>query len=216
MATIIKSGTGHSPRRAAFNFDDLAGQAEKYLDKVRQQAAEILRAAAQEAEQLRVRAQQEGYDAGMADAEQLMDQRVAAQLETLLPAMHKAIDDLHHVRHEFLREWERQTVHLAAEIAARIIRRELKQSPEITLSLVREALELAAGSPHIRLLLNPAEQKALGPQIDKLLAEFSRLGPSEVVGDEAVARGGCIIETAFGRIDQQWQSQLERIEAELS
>ena len=93
---------------------------------------------------------------------------------------------------------------------------EARQTPEITLTLLREALELAAGSTHLRIHLNPADHETLGPQAETLIAEFSSLGPAKLVADPQVTPGGCRVETRFGIIDQQFEAQLARIEEELT
>ncbi len=104
---------------------------------------------------------------------------------------------------------------MAGAIAARVIRHELRRQPEITLTLVREALELAAGSPGVRLRLNPDDHKALGAQVRALIDAMSALGDAEVTADAEISPGGCRVETRFGTIDQQFESQLQRIEEEL-
>ena len=104
---------------------------------------------------------------------------------------------------------------LAAGIAARVIRREVRAQPEITLALVREALELAAGSPTVRVHLNPKDYKLLGTQVRAMIDAMSALGGAEVVSDAAIEQGGSRVETRFGTIDQQIESQLDRIEEEL-
>jgi flagellar assembly protein FliH len=111
--------------------------------------------------------------------------------------------------------WESGTISLAAAIAKRLIRRELSQQPEITLSLVREALELAAGSSQLRILLNPHDFEALGDQVRLLVEELSAHIETEVKADAEVTPGGCRVETRFGVIDQQFEAQLQRIEEEL-
>jgi len=81
---------------------------------------------------------------------------------------------------------------------------------------VLEALELATGSPNVRLHLNPEDHKALGTQVRTLIDAMSGLGAAEVTADAAIGRGGCRVETRFGAIDQQFESQLKRIEEELT
>jgi flagellar biosynthesis/type III secretory pathway protein FliH len=44
---------------------------------------------------------------------------------------------------------------------------------------------------------------------------MAKLGPVQLVSDETITRGGCRVHTEFGVIDQQIESQLQRIEAEL-
>ena len=44
---------------------------------------------------------------------------------------------------------------------------------------------------------------------------MSALGDAEVIADAAIGQGGCRVETRFGTIDQQFESQLKRIAEEL-
>ena len=51
----------------------------------------------------------------------------------------------------------------------------------------------------------------------KLLSEASATAAeAKVVADEAISVSGCRVETEFGSIDQQIETQLERIAEELS
>jgi flagellar assembly protein FliH len=112
-------------------------------------------------------------------------------------------------------QWESGVVRLATAIAERVVRGELSRRPEITLRLVREALELAAGSSNVRLQLHPDDYTALGSQVGSMIEAMSGLGNAEVVCDPSMTPGGCRVETRFGVIDQQLESQLKRIEEEL-
>jgi flagellar assembly protein FliH len=42
------------------------------------------------------------------------------------------------------------------------------------------------------------------------------LAPAEMIADPEISPGGCRIETLHGAIDQQFESQLARIEEELT
>ncbi len=217
MSTIIKATElGHDVQGVAFNFDDMTVKAQQYLDGVRAEAARIVDQARKDAEQIRQEARIEGRQAGQAEIERVVQKQLAGQLATLLPALRRVIQDIQHAKQAWLEHWEKSGVHLAAAIAERLIRRELAQKPEITLTLVREALELAAGSSQLRIQMNPADHQALRPQVETLIAELSSLGSVELVADPQVSPGGCRVETRFGLIDQQFEAQLARIEEELT
>jgi flagellar assembly protein FliH len=221
VSTIIKATDRNSATQAvAFNFDDMTSQADRYLDKVRAEAAQIVARARQQAQHeaaaIRGKAEAEGRLAGRAAIEEMVRSSLGQQLATLLPALEQAVAEIRHAKQAWLTHWEKSAVHVAAAIARRLVRRELSLSPEIAMELIREALELAAGSSHVRLHLNPADRDALQPQIEALLQELAGLGSPEVVADPQVARGGCRVETRFGTIDQQLETQLARIEEELT
>lgn len=217
MSTIIKAGdNGLAVQQVAFNFDDMNDRANRYLDRVRKEAAALVAKAQREADAVRHKAEEEGRKQGLETVQQMVDKRLAEQLATLMPALDQVLRDVQEARHAWLTHWEKSAVHVSAEIARRLIRRELSRQPEIPLALVREALELAAGSSHLRIHLNPKDYETLSPAVDSLVKELAGLAQTEVVSDPEVTAGGCRVETAFGSIDQQFEAQLQRIEEELT
>lgn len=215
MSTVIKASE-QSTRGVAFNFDDLAAQADTYLEKVRGKASQIVDQAARDAVAVRQAAEAEGRQLAQKAIDEMLDRKLAAQLETVLPALRAAASEIQISKQGWLAHWERQAVHLATAIAGRVCRGELARQPEITPRLVREALELAGGGGRVRLLLNPDDHTALGQQVERVVKETSRLASTELVADPRISRGGCRVETEFGAIDQQFEAQLARIEQELT
>jgi flagellar assembly protein FliH len=211
MATIIRAADAHHGPHAAFNFDDFAAQVDQRLAKARAEAADIIAQAGSQAEAIR----QEAEEAGRKAARRKLERIVAEQVAPALAALQQAATDLQRAKQAWLSRWETGAVQLATAIAARVIRREVHRQPEITLSLVREALELSAGSAKVHLHLNPKDHKALGSQVRTVIDTMSALGDAEVTSDAAISEGGCRVETQFGAIDQQIESQLKRIEEEL-
>jgi flagellar assembly protein FliH len=211
MAIIYRADAPDRPPVAEFNFDDIAAEAEQCLAKARSDAAQLVADARKEAESIR----REAAEAGRREAAANVERMVADQVAPALPALRQAVVELEHARQAWFSHWEAAAVRLACAIAARVVRRELQQQPEITLALVREALELAGGSPGLRVCLNPDDHRALAGQVQALAAAVSPLGAAEVVADGGVTRGGCRVESHFGAIDQQIESQLKRIEEEL-
>lgn len=214
MSTVIKASE-QSARGVAFNFDDLSLQADAYLAKVREKAGRIVAQAARDAVAVRQAAEAEGHRLAQQAIDEMLDRKLATQLDTVLPALRAAASEIQISKQGWLAHWERQAVHLATAIAGRVCRGELARQPDITPRLVREALEMAGGGGRVRLLINPDDHAALGRQIERVASEASRLASTELVADPRISRGGCRVETEFGAIDQQFESQLARIEQEL-
>jgi flagellar assembly protein FliH len=217
MSTVIKANAAHlAPQATAFNFDDLSKQAQAYLDKVHEQAQKIIVDAQQQAQVIRQQAEKQGKAAGQRSIEQITSQQVAQQMATALPALASAIAQVEQARHHWLEHWQQQAVHLAAAMAARIVRRELTARPEITIDLVRETLEMASGRPQVDLHLHPADHKTLAIQLERLAEHFGRVSQITLVADPTVSQGGCRLQSRHGVIDQQIEAQLARIENELT
>jgi flagellar assembly protein FliH len=220
MAGVIKSGQmpsgGALAQAAAFNFEDLARKADGYLESFRQKAAQILAEANQHANQIRQQARQQGQLEAQRQAEQSAQSELARRLETLFPALDQAISSIRQARESWLAHWERNTVRLACAVAEKIVRRELTQTPEISLVWLREALELVTSDDRVSVYLHPQDVDTLGDQVRLLIGRLSRLGAAQLIADPGVEPGGCRVETEFGCIDQQLSTQLARITEELA
>jgi flagellar assembly protein FliH len=217
MSTIIKSGgSTRNIQRIALNLEDLKRNAATYLEKVRSQADQIIADANRQAEGVRKRAEEEGKQAAMQAAEKVLDVKVGQRMQSALPALQQVIAGIADAKQAWLGHWERCAVKLATAIAAKVLRRAATDAPDVTLALVREGLEMAAGSTKIRIHLHPTDHDTLKGQVNRLAEELRQLGQSEVVADPEITAGGCRIETLHGAIDQQFETQLARIEEELT
>jgi flagellar assembly protein FliH len=213
MPRILKATEEpESQAPAPFAFDDLGQHARWQLEEARREAEAIIAAAEAEATEIRRRAQEEAQLA----AERTTAERLDQELRALVPALRATATGLAEAKAAWLAHWECSAVKLSTAIAARVIRREVKHAPEISLVLVREALELAVGNADVQLRMHPADAQSLAPQIENLIAEIGRLGQVSLVADGAISSGGCRVETRHGVIDHQFEAQLDRIAAELS
>jgi len=216
MAGIIKAA-GHTDAAVkaplkAFHFDDVG---QSYLGRVRSEAAEIINQARKEAAQIKAKATEEGRQAAIQAAQASLKTRLDQHLAEILAALRQAVVQIDQSRHAWQQHWERHAVDLAAAIAQRLCRRELSRQPEISLAWIREALELAGTSAAVVVRLHPDDHASLAPHIDKLKSEMTGLGAVKIVADPTISAGGCRVETEFGSLDQQLESQLARITEEL-
>ena len=130
--------------------------------------------------------------------------------------MQSAAEALVLERDRWLGEWEATAIQLSVAIAEKLIRRELGLKPEISSDILFKMLELAAGQRQIKLRIHPDDLKFLGNHPEEVIRSMASCGDATLVADEAISRGGCVIETDHGTIDARLETQLERITAELS
>jgi flagellar assembly protein FliH len=216
MAGVIKASGLHEMAAGsglqAFQFDDVG---QSYVQRVRGEAAKIIADARREAVQIKTKAAEDGRQAAMQAVEASLRTRLDQQLKNVLTALQQGATAIEQSRHAWQQHWESHAVELAAAIAARLCRRELSRQPEIALAWIREALELAAGSAQITLRLNPQDHSTLGPQVEAIAGQVASAGTLQIVPDASITPGGCRVETEFGLLDQQLESQLARITEEL-
>lgn len=221
MATIIKAATHASHasapdvRTTAFDLVDMTSRADEYLQAVRREAGKIVQEAHRQAEEVRRAAEQAGHQAAKEAANRVLDEKVAQRMQTILPALQKAIDQVVDQRAHWYMRCESTLVRLATKIAERLVRREVSQHPQIQVAWIRECLEMASGAATVTLRLHPHDFEGLGSQVARVATEVGRLAPPEVIADDTIERGGCLLQTEFGSIDMQLAAQLARIEEEL-
>ncbi|MCA9121265.1 MAG: flagellar assembly protein FliH [Planctomycetaceae bacterium] len=220
MAGIIKAGKMERPatglQSTAFNFEDLSERANDYLAVVRRQAEQLLQNARAEATQIAAAAKAEGRQAALVEAQRSLGATLDQQLATLLPALQQAVQDIRHSKALWLTHWESQIITLATTIAERVIRREVANAPEITIDLIRDALELSMGSGTVTIQLNPQDYEALRDRTQDLAKQIGKLGATNLVADPEISPGGCRVVTEFGVVDQTFEAQLARIAEELA
>lgn len=219
MAGIIKGKptvdkVAH-PDSHLFQFDDIDRRADELLESARQQAAQLLEDAQQEAEAIRVRAEKEGLDAARQVVEEQSRRELHAKLESALPALQAAAQSLVATRQAWLERWENDAVRLACRIASKMVRREVREDPHIALTLLREALEIAAGQQRVRIQLNPRDFELLENHAREVAQQWSQLCVTEIEPNSTVPPGSCRLKTEHGVIDQRFDVQLQRIEEEL-
>lgn len=112
-------------------------------------------------------------------------------------------------RERYLQNVEAEVVKLALAIAERILRREAQMDPLLLTGAVRVALGQLGASTKVRLRV-PAAQHALWTEAMALLPGIAK--PPQVIADEALALGECVVETELGMADLGLRAQLAEIE----
>lgn len=213
--------------KVAFNYEDVKSRCDNHVEQARSRATELLEQARADAEaagrQVLAEARNSGRQQGLADAEAEIERRaqeraetiIAEKLNTALPAIRTLSDSLLRERDRWLKEWESTAIRLSVAIAEKLVRRELQTRPMIVEDVLREVLELAAGTARLRVLLHPDDLALLGDQTAEIAQRLAKCSEVICVGDEAVSRGGCLLETEQGAVDGRLETQLERIASEL-
>lgn len=212
MSRILKATElVHSAGR--FSFDDW-GSASGQAAAAQRAAEELLAAARCEAEQIRAEAREAGLAAAQSEFNTLVEQAAALRFEAWLPVLTAATAEVSASKAAWLAQWERAALGVATAIAGRVLRREIERTPEVALTLVREALELAT-TGDAKLFMHPADLECLSGPLETLLTELGRAATVKLIPDDSISRGGCRLDTRLGTIDQQLEAQLARIEEEL-
>jgi flagellar biosynthesis/type III secretory pathway protein FliH len=167
----------------------------------REQAERLLAAARSAVEEDRRRGYEQGLADGRADA-------IAELTEVLVRARQDA-DEIRSASRE-------AAIPLARRMAERIVGRALELHPSLIADIAGQALAASrARSGPVTLRLHPVDLIALERERPRLLARLPAAFDLKLVADEGINQGGCIVETAVGRLDARLDRQLDAIEKAL-
>ncbi|VAX39810.1 hypothetical protein MNBD_PLANCTO02-2795 [hydrothermal vent metagenome] len=213
--------------QVVLDYADFQQRCDDHLLKVRNETQKMIKQATYEAESIRQQAETKGFEAGqqagLQDADgkinqrvnELLDQKVAEKLETVLPALRQASSQLIVERDRWITEWEESAIRFCIAISEKVVQTQLELHPELAQNILTETLQLVAESNSIQLKMNPSDVDQLGVNAEKIIQDLGACGNVTIVKDEDISRGGCLILTEHGIIDSRIETRFERIAQEL-
>lgn len=182
----------------------------------RQAAADrLLESARRQAEEIRQQVEEQAAQEAHQKLEVAVRAVTAEQATAFEQARDQLLQDLRDAFEQRLAEIEQEMLSLIAAMAEKVIRRKLEADDEIVLDVVRETLEQAAGANQITVRISPADEPLVREAQQTLLAALGPVEELQIVADEQVFPGGCLIETERGRFDARIDTQLQLLTEEV-
>lgn len=163
---------------------------------------------AEQLDQWREDAEQEGYEEGLKRAQQEAGP-LLQQLQQTLDFLQAPVLNLPH-------EVEQELAHLAVILAQQLLRRELQTDPGEIVGLVRDSLKLLpAAERDVRVHVHPEDAGLLRRAfaLDQESGESEQNFLFKLVEDSSISRGGCDLRTPHSRIDASVENRLSRMAA---
>ena len=134
------------------------------------------------------------------------------QLHAALAKLAATVAEISSARGETIHRAEADTVHLAVEVARRILHREVSLDATALEALIRAALDKLQGQEIYRVRVHPD----LAPTMRRCLEQTGRHQAVEVIADPVQPRGGAVFEINRGTLDASVDTQLREIERGLT
>jgi flagellar biosynthesis/type III secretory pathway protein FliH len=223
MANVLKSksfslGT-NTAQTEVFNWEDVAARAKQYIDKVREQAQQIIKDSQQECTRLQERAREEGTRQGESHVERLAQQMAGQIAELRVTEAAKSVktlcEDLEAATQQWLRQWQHETIALAIGISEKILARQIESDPTILISWIEDSVRMIQGQRQIIIRIHPEDAQRLSSALPDLIEEMTPSVELQVVEDVSVGKFGVIMQTPDTTIDRSLQTQLKRLVEEL-
>lgn len=160
----------------------------------------LISRAQEEAGTIRDSAAKEGYKAGMEEAQAEIEKVKNSIIEFL-----KAKQDVF----EYIAP---DILEISVEIARKIVKKEIEQNPEIVLGTILDVLKtISRDETKITLKVNSEQVNFVKEHIPSILTSAGLDVRTNIVADDTIEIGGCIVQTNNGIVDATIATQLEII-----
>lgn len=160
----------------------------------------LISRAQEEAGTIRDNAAQEGYKSGIEAAKTDIEQ-LKVSLGNFMTSKNEVF--------EFIAP---DILEISLDIAKKIVKKEVSQNPEAILETILDVLKtISKEEPRITLKVNPAQVHIAKENIADIKDSIGLESKTNVIADDTIEIGGCIIQTSNGIVDATLDTQLEII-----
>jgi flagellar assembly protein FliH len=151
---------------------------------------------------VREQAFEEGFAAGVAQAQ--------SQLDGPAGALSAAAEQLGAMRADAADSVEADAVELALRIAEQALGAAIAADPELVVEAVRGALRRLVERDRVLILVNPDDLELVRDHVSRLVGELGGIEHCEVQAERRVRPGGAIVRTSEGEVDATLETKLAR------
>ena len=148
---------------------------------------------------------------GRAEAQKLFSEQMIQQRQELMALQDGILGALKDSIPGVVRDCETHLAALALEVA-----RKLVDGMPVTAGMVEAAISAALRqveeSPHYTIFVNPADLQLLESKTSSVLGA-SDTRKVTITASNEITRGGCIVETPFGRVDARRETKFELLKS---
>jgi flagellar assembly protein FliH len=176
-----------------------------------------------EAESAREAAEKEGRDAGyakgysegMTKAETAVRKEYEDKFADALAMLANMLASVKSSRDKLAEAHAPQLIRLWETMLEKMLRVKTRLMPNTAYRVLQNILERVSDRERIVIYLSAADIDIVEAGKDKLMDAIRGVKSLEILSDESVERGSCLVETNLGIYDARWKTQLEQISAEV-
>ena len=162
------------------------------------------------------KAYQEAYQLGLEEGRTKAFQEVASEITQKMSEFTKLISALENIKKEVLAQNEAHLVKLMYHMASRLSHKEMQQSDDSLVDIIRSAVSLAQDEENVRVSVAPAQFEFVEELKKQTGREFEFLKKIRFEPNPDVTSGGCIVETNYGEVDARIEQRIDQLWTSLS
>jgi flagellar assembly protein FliH len=184
-------------------------EADEVLRKARQQSELILSRANEEADKIKKQAWQEGLREGQSKANeelQAKTQKLLSEIETIKYQIEKD-------KETFYAQSQEEMLTLALDIAKKIIGDKMEEDDKTFARIARNVLKKVKNPSKITLRVSKDDYDDLLKAKDLLYTAVDEIDELDILKDESLKKGSCLVDTGNGVLDGGIDTQFELLQA---
>ncbi|MBI9105131.1 MAG: flagellar assembly protein FliH [Spirochaetales bacterium] len=181
------------------------------LDNAEKQVRSMMDDAEKQVSGLHEASRKEGYTEGREEG--FAEGR--AEVDRLIEHLHTIISNAIEKRNQIIDQSETQIIDLVLLISQKIIKVISENQKNVVINNVIQALRKLKSRGDVVIRVNLDDVKLTSEHVKDFMRMVENVRSITVMEDSSVDRGGCIIETDFGRIDARISSQFKEIEEKI-
>ena len=227
MTTVIRAGEAGPilKRLSTVDLADHLAEARAVVEKAERRVKEIATRAEEEAKRLCESSARAGYDkgyesgyvAGRERGEQTAHdeaiRRFESQYAGLVTDMERVIDQIGGMKDDLRIAAERDLLEFAVLTASKLTFAIGKLHRESAMENIRRALRLVEQKTDINVRVNSADVEAMKMFVGSTLRKLEASRTVQVVKDESLAPGGCVVESDRTCVDAALETQVDEMVA---
>ena len=185
---------------------------EQILENARDQAAQIVLDAREDAETERQRGFREGFEEGSEEGKRAYDEKTEAKIKEDDESLKRLLDEMYEERERTYNALESEVLNLAIEIVKKIINPAEDELENVFMSLIKNALRQMPTEGKVVLRVSPKEyERFFSSGATKIELDSGATVTASVLKDVSLDDGDCIIDTDDVTINAGINSQLQYV-----
>ena len=186
-------------------------EADNLVKEAKLEVQRIISNAKRDALELKAIAKQEGHQEGY-DTGYLEGKR---KYESLIQEAEVLKNNTQHKYHEYLNTAEADIVEIIMSIARKFIIDSVSNCKDDVLNLVKQTIESCSKRTTVNLKVAESDYSYINENQNKILKDINGIDQLNIIPDESLQTGSCIVDTDSGSINASIDIRLNKIEQSL-
>ncbi|OFZ30523.1 MAG: hypothetical protein A2622_08995 [Bdellovibrionales bacterium RIFCSPHIGHO2_01_FULL_40_29] len=160
-------------------------------------------------------AYQKAYELGLEEGREKAYTERTNDINFNLSQLEEMMNHLTLLKEEMVQQNESHIIQLVYDIARRIAFDHIEEKPEVVISVIKHAIEMAQADEEVNVLICATQVDFLERMKNQMGREFEFLKKVRFQVSDQVTSGGCIVETNYGVVDARIEERVNKLWSEM-